>query len=100
MDANDLQDVQAEVIAIQAALIALFRQMAARYPDLRNVLESAFDEAEIIMSGVAVRLGMEPMLGTTKAALTIIAEFRSAILPRQVEDGASLAWDDRSLSRQ
>lgn len=82
MDARDLKDLQAEVIAIQAVLIAVFRQLAGRHPDLREAFGSAFDDAEIIMSGVAVKLGMEPVLGTTTAALAIIEEFRGAVLPK------------------
>jgi hypothetical protein len=82
VDEDDLKDVQAEVIAIQAVLIAVFREMAGQYPQLGRLLRKAFDEAETIMSGVAIKLGMEPVLGTTTAALKIIEEFREAILPR------------------
>ena len=83
MDTADLKDVQAEVIAVQAVLISVFRKMAGSYPELTRTFTDAFDEAETILSGVAVRLGMEPMLGTTTAALTIIEELREAVLSRK-----------------
>jgi hypothetical protein len=79
LDADDLKDVQAEVIAIQAVLIAVFRRMGSRYPELSELFKDAFGEAETIMSGVAVRTGMEPVLGTTTAALTVIEELREAV---------------------
>lgn len=80
---TDLKEVQAEVIALQAVLISAFRKMAGSYPELARIFTDAFDEAETILSGVALRLGMEPMLGTTTAALTVIEELGAAALSRK-----------------
>ncbi len=80
MNDSDLRDVQAEVIAIQAVLIAVFRQLARQDRGLAPMFVAAFDEAETIMSGVAIKLGMEPMLGTSTAALTVIEELRRAVM--------------------
>ncbi len=84
MGESDLKDVQAEVIAIQAVLIAVLRQLARQDSGLAPLFAAAFEEAESMMCGVAIKLGMEPMLGTSTAALAVIEELRQAVMgPRQ-----------------
>jgi hypothetical protein len=81
VDSNTLQEVQPEVIAIEAVLIAVFRRVARADPRMANLLGEAFDEAETVMSGLAVKHGMEQLLHTTTAAMTIIEELRQAVIP-------------------
>ena len=81
MKADDFDTMQAELIAIQAVLIAVFRRLGSDQPELIRLFCGAFDEAETILSGVAIKLGMEPALATTTAALTVIDELRRAVIP-------------------
>ena len=76
-----LEEVQSEVIAIEAVLIAVFRRIAKMSPESAALLGEAFDEAETVMSGLAVRHGMEEVIGATTGAMAIIEELRSAVLP-------------------
>ncbi len=81
MDSRTLQDVQSEVIAIEAVLIAVFRRIARADPRMAKLLCDSFDEAETVMAGIAVRHGMQEVLHTTTAAMTIVDELRQAVLP-------------------
>jgi hypothetical protein len=72
--------VKAEVIALQAVLISVFRRMATDRPELAPLFCRAFDEAETILSGVAEKLGLEAPRETTVGALAIIEEMRSAVI--------------------
>jgi hypothetical protein len=80
MSRDEIAVVQAEVLAIQAVLMAVFRRLAEQTPELSHLFCAAFDEAEARMTGVATRLGMESALGTTTEALTIIDELRRAVI--------------------
>ena len=73
-------ELQAELFAVEAVLISLFRRLAADRPDLAPLFCRAFDEAETIMAGVANQHGFEDRLGTTTGALVIIDQMRSAVL--------------------
>jgi hypothetical protein len=76
----DYRQLHAEVIALQAVLMAVFRRMARDRPELTPLFCSAFDEAEAILTGVATREGLEEALGTTTSALAIIDELRAAVI--------------------
>ncbi|HEY0085946.1 MAG TPA: hypothetical protein VGB65_08540 [Allosphingosinicella sp.] len=80
MTEADEKVVKAEVIAIQAVLIAVFRRMATDRPDLGPLFCRAFDDAETILSGVAVKIGLDAPPETTLSALRIIDELRSAVI--------------------
>jgi hypothetical protein len=51
MDSRTLQDVQSEVIALEAVLIAVFRRIARADPRMAKLLCDSFDEAETVMAG-------------------------------------------------
>jgi hypothetical protein len=80
MTGADEAVVKAEVIALQAVLISVFRRMATDRPELAPLFCRAFDEAETILSGVAEKLGLEAPRETTVGALAIIEEMRSAVI--------------------
>ena len=84
MDSRTLQEVQSEAIAIEAVLIAVFRRIARADPRMAELLHNAFDEAETVMAGLALKHGMEEVLQTTTAAMTIVEELRQAVIPRRV----------------
>jgi hypothetical protein len=76
----DFAVVKAEVVAIQAVLMAVFRRMAADRPELSPLFCQAFDEAETILSGVAVKMGLEAPIETSVGALRVLEEFRAAVI--------------------
>lgn len=80
MTEADETAVKAEVIALQAVLIAVFRRMASERPDLAPLFCRAFDDAETILAGVAVKIGLEAPPETTIGALRVIEELRSAVI--------------------
>jgi hypothetical protein len=80
MTEADEKVVKAEVIALQAVLIAVFRRMASDRPDLAPLFCRAFDDAETILSGVAVKVGLNAPAETTIGALRVIEELRSAVI--------------------
>lgn len=71
---------KAEVVALQAVLIAVFRRLAEDRPELTPTFCRAFDEAEAILTGVAIRIGDEVPRECTVGALRIIEELRAAVL--------------------
>lgn len=79
-DHIDIVELHAEVLALQAVLMAVFRRLAGDRPDFGPLFCQAFDEAETILCGVATRAGFEPALGSTTAALRIIEELRAAVI--------------------
>ena len=81
MDSATLQEVQSEVIAIEAVLIAVFRRIAKTDEAMAKLFGESFDEAETVMAGLATRHGLEEALQATTAAMTIIDELRQAVLP-------------------
>ena len=76
----ELALVQAEAIAIQAVLIAVFRRMARERPELGPLFCAAFDDAETLMSGVAMKLGTTAPAETTLGTLRVIDELRAAVI--------------------
>jgi hypothetical protein len=76
----ELATLHAEILAVQAVLIALARRLGQAHPELGPSLCAAFDDAETRMSGIAVRLGTEGPCGATLDALRIITEMRAAVI--------------------
>ena len=83
MESTTLEEVQSEVIAIEAVLIAVFRRIAASDAAMATIFRDSFDEAETVMAGLATRHGLEDALQATTAAMTIIDELRQAVLPKR-----------------
>jgi hypothetical protein len=81
MDPRTVQEVQSEVIALEAVLIAVFRRLAKADERMARLLCDSFDEAETVMSGLAVKHGLEEVLDTTTAAMSIVEELRKAVVP-------------------
>ena len=80
MTQADEQVLKAEVLALQAVLIAVFRRLASDRPELGPVFCTAFDEAEAMLTGVAVKMGLSAPLETTLGALGVIEEMRGAVI--------------------
>lgn len=72
--------LRAEVVALQAVMMSVFRRMAADRPELSATFCQAFDEAETILSGVAVKMGLEAPAESTIGALKVIEELRAAVI--------------------
>ena len=83
MDSATLQEVQSEVIAIEAVLIAVFRRIAKSDEAMARLFRESFDEAETVMAGLATRHGLEEAIQATTAAMTIIDELRQAVFPKR-----------------
>ena len=73
-------ELQAEVIALQAVLMGVFRRLAHDRPELTRLFCQAFDEAETVVTGIATRAGLEHALETTTGALRIIEQLRLAVI--------------------
>jgi hypothetical protein len=82
MTEADADVLKAEVVALQAVMISVFRRMATDRPELAPLFCEAFDEAEAIMTGVAVKMGMEAPRETTIGALAILDEIRAGVIRR------------------
>lgn len=76
----ELSGLQAETLAVQAVLIAVCRRLAREQPALAPVLCAAFDDAETLMSGLAVRLGVDVPPETTLGPLRVLDELRAAVI--------------------
>jgi hypothetical protein len=76
----DDRAVKAEVLALQAVLMSVFRRMAAERPELAPLFCKAFDEAESIVTGIAVKMGLADPDRTTVGALAVIEELRSGVI--------------------
>ena len=79
-DPNAMAVLQAEVVALQAVLMSVFRKMVTDRPELASIFCDAFDDAETILSGVATKLGHEAPLESTIEALKVIEELRAAVI--------------------
>ena len=93
MEESEAAVLTAEVVAIQAVLISVFRRLASDSPELAASFIKAFDEAETILSGVAVKMGVAAPLETTVGALKVLDELRSAVIrnetSRRERDGTT-----------
>ena len=83
----DAAELQAEVIALQAVLMGVFRRLAHDRPELTALFCQAFDEAEAILTGVATQPGLQHALTTTTGALRIIDELRQAVIGDEASCG-------------
>ncbi len=72
--------LRAEVIALQAVMMAVFRRFAEHRPETVPLFCQAFDEAETILQGVADGLGRTVPLQSTLDALRVIEELRAAVI--------------------
>ena len=72
--------LRAEMVALQAVMMSVFRRMAADRPELSATFCQAFDEAETILAGVAVKMGLQAPAESTLGALEVIEEFRAAVI--------------------
>ena len=86
MTDSDAAILHGEVAALQAVLISVLRKISAERPEFTQVFCAAFDEAETILTGLAVKLGPEPSSLTTINALRVVEEIRGGVL----ENGACL----------
>ncbi len=80
MNEADAAVVKAELVAIQAVLMAVFRRMAADHSELTPTFCAAFDEAEAILTGVAIKMGLAAPAESTVGALKVIEEIRRGVI--------------------
>ena len=76
----DLPTLHAELLAVQAIVIALARRLAREDAALGRAVCAAFEDAESLMTGVAVRLGADAAPASTLGALRVISEMRDAAI--------------------
>ena len=80
MQTADAAVLHAEVAALQAVLISVLRRLQFDRPTLGPLLCEAFDEAETILTGLAVEVGEENKFVTTVEALRVVEEIRAGVL--------------------
>ena len=80
MDASDVAVVRSELVALQAVLMAVCRRLAQDAPELAPTLCRAFDDAEAILTGVAMKMGLEDPGSSAVAALRIVEEIRAGVI--------------------
>jgi hypothetical protein len=80
MNDEEFATLRAEVVALQAVLMAVFRTLASERSELMPLFCKAFDEAETILSGVAVKMGLEAPLQSTVGALRVVEELRRVVI--------------------
>lgn len=76
----DAATARAELVALQTVLIAVFRRLAHDRPELAPTFCRAFDEAEAVLTGVTIRIGLDAPPECTVGALKIIEELRDAVI--------------------
>jgi hypothetical protein len=89
MDDPDAAVLRAELVALQAVLIALMRRMARHAPELAPVLCGAFDDAEAIVTGVAMKMDLADPAGSAIGALHVIEEMRAGVIKDEAVCGGS-----------
>ena len=82
MTDNDAAILHGEVAALQAVLISVLRKLSAELRDMTKDFCAACDEAETILTGLALRLGPEPASLTSITALRVLEEIRGGVLER------------------
>lgn len=80
MNEADAAALRAEMVALQAVLIAVFRRLAQDRPELAPLFCQAFEEAEAMATGVAIKIGLDAPRESTVGALRIIEELRAAVI--------------------
>lgn len=76
----DAAVLRAEVVALQAVVISVLRRLAIAQPNLNRDFCQAFDEAETILAGVAVKMGLKAPAESTIGALRVLEELRVAVI--------------------
>ncbi|TFI60001.1 hypothetical protein E2493_01760 [Sphingomonas parva] len=79
-DRSEAAVVRSELVALQAVLIALCRRLAQDSPDLAPTVCRAFDDAEAILTGVAMKMGLGDPNGSAVAALRVVEEIRAGAI--------------------
>lgn len=77
---DDAAILHAEVAALQAVLISVLRSLARDQPDLVDRFCAAFDEAESVLTGLALRSNHGNAGRTTIDALRVVEEIRAGVL--------------------
>ena len=80
MNETDATALSAEVVALQAVLMAVFRRMAQDQPQLAGTFCAAFEEAESMLTGVALKMGVSAPRESMVGALKVIEELRAAVI--------------------
>ncbi|QAY75246.1 hypothetical protein [Sphingosinicella sp. BN140058] len=80
MDETDAAIVRAELVALQAVLIAMMRRMARHAPELAPLVCGAFEDAEAIVTGVAMKMDMTDPSLSAMNALRVIEEMRAGVI--------------------
>ena len=80
MNETDAQVLSAEVVALQAVLMAVFRRMAKDQPQLVGTFCAAFEDAESMLTGVALKMGVSAPRESMVGALKVIEELRAAVI--------------------
>ena len=80
MDEAETAALRAEMVALQAVLMSVFRRLASDRPELTPAFCQAFDEAETTLSGVAEKMGLDAPVESTIGALRVIEELRRAVI--------------------
>jgi hypothetical protein len=83
VDDGEAALLRSEVVALQAVMMAVFRRLAADVPDLAPALCRGFDEAEAILTGVAIKMGVEDPSGSAVGALSIVEEIRAGVISKE-----------------
>jgi hypothetical protein len=80
MDEVDSALLRSEMVALQAVLIAVLKRLARETPELAPLLCSAFDDAEAIVTGIAMKMNFEDPGGSAMGALRVIEEMRAGVI--------------------
>jgi hypothetical protein len=60
--------------------MAVFRRLLNDRPELGGTFCAAFDQAETILAGVAVKMGLEAPREVTVGALTVLEQIRAGVI--------------------
>ena len=80
MSGEEAAAVRAELVALQAIVMSVFRRMVDDRPELVGSVCRAFDEAETILSGVAVKMGVEAPADCAIDALQVLEQIRAGVI--------------------
>ena len=80
MTDDDSAILHGEVAALQAVLISVLRKLSGERPEMVQDFCGAFDEAEAVLTGLAIKLGAAPSSVTTINALRVVEEIRAGVL--------------------
>lgn len=80
MSSDDAATLHAEMAALQAVMMSLLRKLAHEHPELTPSFCAAFDEAEDVLMGLAMKIGLEEATGTTMSALRVVEDLRRGTL--------------------